>query len=106
MKATPGGRGQATEHGGHDLLELCAAPGSSDTTREDRGGISLPEQSGWSLDNSEAHLSRERVLAGVLRQGCAAATRVGPVNWAAGRRNRAGGSAPNSWGRAPGPEHS
>ncbi|KAJ1213876.1 hypothetical protein NDU88_001506 [Pleurodeles waltl] len=58
-----GGRGQATEHARRELLELRAAPGSSDTIRGDQGSISLPEQPGWSLDDSEALRSRERARA-------------------------------------------
>ncbi|KAJ1106517.1 hypothetical protein NDU88_003918 [Pleurodeles waltl] len=66
----PWGCGQATEHGGRELLELRAAPGSSNTIRGDQESISLPEQPGWSLDDSEAHRSRERALGGVPRRSC------------------------------------
>ncbi|KAJ1186031.1 hypothetical protein NDU88_002816 [Pleurodeles waltl] len=48
-------------------------------TKGDREGILLPEQPGWSLDDSEAHRSRERALAGSRRRSCAVAAQVGRV---------------------------
>ncbi|KAJ1163726.1 hypothetical protein NDU88_004179 [Pleurodeles waltl] len=57
-------RGQATKHGGRELLELRAAFGSSSTTRGDRGDTSLLDQPGWSLGDSRARLCHERTLGG------------------------------------------
>ncbi|KAJ1141711.1 hypothetical protein NDU88_008039 [Pleurodeles waltl] len=65
-----GGHGQATKHGRRELLELCAAFGSSGTSRGDRGGTSLPDQPSWSPGDSEAHSNRERTFGDLAAELC------------------------------------
>ncbi|KAJ1140857.1 hypothetical protein NDU88_007195 [Pleurodeles waltl] len=100
---SPWGRGQATKHGGRELLELCPALGSSDITRVDWGDTSLPDGPGWSLEDSGTRVCCERTLASLRRRRCTVAARAGPVSWAARRCCRGKRSGRCGWGRAPEP---